>query len=714
MFPVLQFTLQLVSFLALLVGVWAADWPGSGHAHAGSGSPRDASSTDPGLAPEHDAPLLRSRTRVQRRSGPMAPEDGAAEEIELGGELDHLQGVEDVLQGRRGVQIRRTGAPGEAAYLSMRGAGAHHVRVHLDGVPLHGGAQRAYNLALLPMPLLGSVRVYRTGAPLALGPPLPGGAIDLRSRFDTQDGWNAGAEAGSMPSARLSLAAQRGGTSRRTLLALTGLLSSGQYRYFDDGGTPLFPGDDHPDRLRTNNDLRDVGLLARHMERLGDWRLTGVALAQAREHGIPGLGTLRAEHTRLATQAIRGQVLAERHGLTRGMFDVSLLGAAGRTATQFRDPELEVSLERTTYHQVTADALLRGQVTAWPTNALHLPLSTDVHLETRRAGETRPKSPDERGQRVQVGSSLEPELRLFEERLRLRIGGRVDHLSSVGRLADAQDQDAALTLFSWQGRVAFHQPIFEHASVQGYAGWASARRPPSFDELFGDGGWRVGTPDLRPETRTTASAGLGVSHVLLGADLRWSWDVWAGDASDLILWVHNAQGVARSRNVGRARYLGHEFEVAAENIGPFSSRAYLTLTDALQRSSDPALHRRRLPGEPPERGGLESWWRLGPWKVQHEWSFSSVFFADEANRRPLPARREHHLALRWSAGPWAASLSVRNLTDARTRAVAWRDGDETQRVPQPVSDTLGYPLPGRLVFAQLRFGGGESHLEAPP
>ena len=96
---------------------------------------------------------------------------------------ERLLTIGEVLDETAGVRVRRYGAIGSFATASIRGSSPGQVEVYLDGIPL-GNAQwgRDENLAEIPIDNLASVQVFRSSAPVYLGTPGIGGAINLVSR----------------------------------------------------------------------------------------------------------------------------------------------------------------------------------------------------------------------------------------------------------------------------------------------------------------------------------------------------------------------------------------------------------------------------------------------------------------------------------------------------------------------------------------------------
>src|SRR3954464_6547456 len=68
------------------------------------------------------------------------------------------------------VHIRRLGADGSFAALSIRGSAGAQVGVLLAGIPLTGAADPSFDLGSLPLWPGASFRVYRGFAPASLGP----------------------------------------------------------------------------------------------------------------------------------------------------------------------------------------------------------------------------------------------------------------------------------------------------------------------------------------------------------------------------------------------------------------------------------------------------------------------------------------------------------------------------------------------------------------
>ena len=208
---------------------------------------------------------------------------GSAERSESRTRLDPValerSGVEltDILPLVPGAAVRRGGGLGAVATVALRGAGARHTEVFLDGVPLNPEGVSAVNLSELSLSAFEEVQVYRGGGPLALNASPLGGVLVLQTRRDGNASVRLGA--GSLS----TFEAQGHGELGRTWYAFQGFRTGGAFTYLDDNAT-RFNGDDDTLRVRQNNDRQQVTGHTR--TRVGEWSVVTSHLL--REEGVPG------------------------------------------------------------------------------------------------------------------------------------------------------------------------------------------------------------------------------------------------------------------------------------------------------------------------------------------------------------------------------------------------------------------------------------------
>src|SRR5207302_5327772 len=124
-----------------------------------------------------------------------------------------------------GVSVQRSGGPGQAAFVSLRGASPDQTLVLLDGIPLQGPGGDAIDLSTLPSSFVSKVVVSRGVLGAQLGAGALGGAVELVPKTTGASEPQFGAElaAGSFGSVRVtadavvslaSAARSSGGTAR--------------------------------------------------------------------------------------------------------------------------------------------------------------------------------------------------------------------------------------------------------------------------------------------------------------------------------------------------------------------------------------------------------------------------------------------------------------------------------------------------------------------
>src|SRR5439155_1128087 len=207
------------------------------------------------------------------------------------------------------------------------------------------------------------------------------------------------------------------------------------------------------------------------------------------------------------------------------------------------------------------------------------------------------------------------------------------------------------------------------------------------DELLAarDGGFRATAPPLGP-----------LAHA------AFEYAYFDNQIDDLIILVQNSQRIVRPENVTSAAVRGHE--VSAR--GRLWERLGLTANYTHQRGRDTGevtfLRGKQLPGRPADEAfaRLELAWspahplplapRLWPGRIFYEANVIADNFLDRANVRQVGSRVLHDVGLELAL-PLAGvrvSLEAKNAGDDRTR------------------DALGFPLPGRALFATLSYGLG--------
>lgn len=609
----------------------------------------------------------------------------------------------EALDEQPGLRVTRLGGLGAFSTASIRGSTADQVGVYLDGIPLGGADGGPVDLSTLPVGPIEAIGIYRGSAPSILGASAIGGVLALRSRGLEGHSLELEALGGSFDTRGARVFYGFGDDRWGLGIAVDYLGSEGDFAYTSDGGTAWDSSDD-VQRTRRNNAFDQLSVMLKSRLQLTDEvRLTLLDLVSWHERGLAGLALFDTEA--LSASAVRNVAGAR---LEAGPDDTRVAAAAwvayGRSALD--DPLRELpggagssddrsltpggSLSLRLVRELSEDLVL--------TPVASLGYRFERYVPYRDAGPAQGVPPSERHLASAAG---EVALHVVPADLELFLSGRYE--GAWGSVVDdrvvGDPVSASPEAHGGSGR--FGLAWRAHPTTTLTLGAARALRVPTLFELFGDTGYALGNPRLRPEIGHTLDLGLrhdadwlGEGHYLvleLGGFVMWS--------EDLIQYVQNASGVSRPENVDAARVAGLELGLFADLASHVRVRASLTLMDARNTSEIAAREGNQLPFRP----ALQAYARL---ELYH--AFGGCLtdaglhvevegvegnHLDHANLVELPGR------LLVGAGAWARvsdqlrlDLTLRNLTDQR------------------VVDLAGYPLPGLTAMASLRW---TPPLEAP-
>ena len=599
-------------------------------------------------------------------------------------DLHAMASIDEALVEAAGVRVTQYGGMGAFSTMSLRGAPPGHVTVFLDGVPLTSAAHGVVDLAQLPTTAIEAVEVYRGAAPVSLGVPTPGGAVNLV----TQPGTSVRSlrlAAGSFGSgeAQGTFGAQHGAWS---LLAHGGWQGSdGDYQYHDDNGTPLEPSDDTIAR-RVNARFDAASVLVR-----GGWAPGDHVQANAhveyfrRGQGVPGPGATPALTARYAEDRT---LVASDVRLSRGPSApaLELSGNVARDHSGLRDTEGELGYGRVDTHERFDDAGAAAELSSparW--SALSLHAGSALRSETARPAAPTAGLPDPPPSHRATGSAwASADLHGFEDRVLLHGSERWDRqretildTRSTGML---REQSAERTLAAPQlgARVRVAH------GLELKANWSRSARAPGFDELFGNDGSITGNPTLVPEHGESWDAGAAWSGSWKQLRVTAGWSHHASHLDDLIVYERSNPRGARPVNVAAARVYGEETELRLGWAGAelSASTAWLSATD---RSPIAFYYGRTLP----QRAGRQSYvrlgWHGGAWNLASDVEYMGPTYLDRANFNVTSSRTLVGASLGRAFGAFSLIVEGRNLGD------------------QLVEDVAGFPLPGRMLLASISF-----------
>jgi vitamin B12 transporter len=659
-------------------------------------------------------------------------------------DLDHEPGqapsddLARVISHAPGVTIRSVGGLGQFSAVSLRGSTTQQVAIFLDGAPLTGSLGGTVDLGNQPLDGLERIEVHRGYVPVVYGPAAIGGAIDLVGRVHEGPAkLSARVGFGSFLAreARVGFtAALRPGLSLAVRAGYSG--ARGDFPYYDDGNTPRLPQDDRTLRRINNGYDRAFGQL-RFDYRRGLLRVSDQQIAWMELQQVPAMIGNPDSDAQQRTIVQRNIVRVRRgFGSDAPGGHVEWVGSFAIERREFRDPQAQLGLAADDEHALSLDGWIspRLRVPLW--RSAFLLSMAELRGEWIRIDERTPvddptvlNSGDAKRQRWSGGFGLELEQALFDRRWLLVPALRVDVAESAFAVPIGQgEQDEAgrdSFVLAISPRFGTKVAIIEGLDLRGSVG--RYVRLPTLTELFGDRGYLIGNEALRAESGLNVDGGLVFDlERLLQRDLEADEDAPPSDdrvdlfvqvagfsswARDLIQWLRNGP-VVEPVNVAGARVRGLELGASVRVLERvvMLDLAY-TLLDTRNDSPAAEQHGKPLPGRP--RHGLlarfAGGWRfeLGPREVafepralyELEWIAGNVL--DLGARVELPPRLLHRVGVELIfVDRVRLSVEVRNVGDLRATTIQPKFGPPDP-YPAAIADFLGFPLPGRSVWATL-------------
>jgi iron complex outermembrane receptor protein len=648
------------------------------------------------VAPAHaDEP---GETIVIVDTAPKASEDEAASASVITSDRTprSAETMPDLLGGVPGVSVSRLGGVGAPALLSLRGSSWDQVAVYLDGVNLNLAAGGGVDVSTLPVGDLARVEVYRGVTPIAYGGSAIGGVLSVETRRPRHDGATLEFGAGSFGTWLGGGSASLARDDYGLYVGVHTLKTAGDFDFVDDKGTAFDPNDDET-KARQNNRVHELdGVVRGGVALPGDRELSLLLLGFDRDQGLPGYPRYATMKSSLRTRRAVGSVAyTSRDELGEG----SLLRAQGYgygLEQRFTDPLSEIAIAPTDARDRTL--ALGGTVRASRPVAAWLQPAALLDMR-RESFVPRDLLTGERGlasTRVSAVAGAEAAIRVASLGLAvipsLRLEMSRDVAAGRGDTGGFVDMPDSLSRTLPVARVAVTESLDDDLMLRANVGRYA--RLPSFLELYGNNGFIIGNRELVPERGLSADAGGAFARESGPFGVTADAAAFAVLVDDLIQFQQNAYGVARARNIGKARVLGLESNA---ELRWHEARLYAqaTLTDARDRSDSAAAADHQLPYRPrvhlttrPElRGFAVRGAELGAYI---ELDFISGNYVDPANLVELPSRMllGAGASLALDHGHVSLIASATNLTDAS------------------VSDVLAYPLPGRGFFLTVALATG--------
>ncbi len=631
------------------------------------------------------------------------------------------RGVAEAVGAAAGVEARSLGGLGTFSSIAVRGASPGNTQVLVDGVALSRLGSVTADLSRFDLDSVSELELYRGSVPVTLGGAGVGGALNLVTRIGrapTGERWRLTLGGGSFGAKSARVRYGEGDPADGLGLTITAGYAgaTGDFAFFDDGGTNLVTDDDHT-TTRINNGFELVDGVVRAGGQRGDlgWQL-GLR-TEGKRQGIPGAGWDQAAHTRLDTvgAVVDGAVVIARPGDVDGLETrIALDGLI--EAQAFRDPDDEIGLSAQDRRYLTLG--LGGQ-NAWSFARGRHRLSAALELRgdryrDREVGRAMPLGTA--GSRLGGALAASDDLGFWQGLLAVEPAVRLE-LQRTDPLIDANGGDTTgpdadpppRTELVVSPRLGARALVAPDVAVKG--GLGRYARVPTALELFGDRGFIVGRPELRTERGWAADLGVVVAPAAahgrvdrLYLELAGFWS----RPTDAIALVTTGGLVTRPVNLPGADLHGVELVASGRLARTITASANYTWLDARQRSAAVSLDGKRLPGRPTHAAylRLDAARRLRGRLLAGfvDGAYQTGSFLDEANLAAVPARWLLGAGVKLELGRGLTlALEGKNLADDRVETVPLDPPPrpDLAHIPRAVADVAGYPLPGRAAYLRL-------------
>jgi vitamin B12 transporter len=624
--------------------------------------------------------------------------------------------VADALGQTVGALTRSLGGLGAYESVSVRGAAPGQTLVLIDGVPLARIAQVTTDLGRFALATFGEVELYRGSVPVELGGAGVGGALNLVTRLGRgEHGERATGSIGvgsfGARHARLHYgdAHLDGRVLSSTTIGYQG--ATGDYTYYDNNGTPLAPPQPvEPNKVRHNNGFDQVDAATR--VGAAERGPAGGVRASWKHQGLPGSTAQPSLQASLSTVDVVGDARAE-HAIGGGGAIARELGYVLVETQELRDPLGELGLGAQARANLTLSA---GATTTWrfavgaDRAIAGLELRGDHFRDRDEAG----VQPEVTGDRA-GGALLAAYDRALAPQLVVTPAIRLDVLRTAPAPTTVGPDALMRVEPRWDvvpsPRVTARLAVGDDGAIKASGGWYV--RLPTLVELFGNRGFIVGQPTLRPERGPSAEFGgvwapartLGdgvIDRVLVEAD------VFATRPRDTIAFITTGGFIARAENIGRSESYGAELVASARAWRTVSLALAITELATAQISDDVNFDGKALPRTPAHvvyaRADLARRLLDRACAAWLDASYQAESFLDNASLARVPERLLVGAGVRVELGArFVLAVAVENLADARIAYLPLvpPPSPTFTSTPTALADVAGFPLPGRTFYLSL-------------
>lgn len=602
------------------------------------------------------------------------------------------ESVEQLVAELPGVSVTRYGGNGATSTLSVRGSTANQVQVYVDGVPMNLATGGGVDLGFLPLVGMERLELFKGSSPITFGASGIGGILSITTEAPESSFVRGAASLGSWGASGLVVAGSYVLPRVRAFVSVAANGWRGDFDYENDDGLRLTSAKTELIK-RSNNDLSQQDALLRLVFPFSPARsISVIASMNQREQGIPGYGLLRVQFARLSLTRQAAQLAYEgTNDLGPGSRVRGNIYAL-RSGQAFADWLGEYGV-RTDTHDVHRAFGTTWQVSRTFGEFRVGAIADGRHEEFQPFDTYQDVTSGPPGTRNSAAVGIEPAYRFS------RTGTEI---SPSVRLEISRDAVTSRSLFTNQPtasdpqttalpveRVSVSQAVGQHFSLRSNVG--RYVRAPSITERYGNTGYILPSPTLKPERGTNIDLGarLNVRNGSLG--LQSDTAIFASWVDDLIQYRQNAQGRARALNLASAEIRGIEAAVSGFASRHFRVFVQSTYTHAVDTSGIPSTDGKQLPLRP----AIRAYCRPELTSVEIGQAFMLGLYGDV-----------DYTGRNYVDSPNLIQNGSRVLFGAGAHLVHKRSGIRAVLSATNLGNVLaydytGFPLPGRSIFLSL-------------
>lgn len=617
--------------------------------------------------------------------------------IPIDEKLSSMSDLGQVVGQAAGTRVVSLGGMGDFSAVSLRGATLRQTLVMIDGIPLNPDGASVVNLSELPLQAFSRVEIYRGFTPPTIPSSAMGGVIQLVSKngdspssaklaYASLNTWKA--------SAFNALQRNLKGKQRELMTFGDFFTTSGNFVYFDNNGTSYNLRDDS--RLERNNNDKAQG--AGHIRfRIGspNSQFTLLDSVVYREEGISGSIRIPSQYSRLETK--RNLFALDYFSRSKFQYFRGQLWHLIREET-FDDQRSELGLgsQWNRYQNQSLGGMV--QYRQYQNPNLIWTVSLSPRIDDFKSVDL--KEEQDGLHYLRWGSNLlfASDVYAVSEKLRLTPTVLVSTLSNP-----TTDESWAVVPSPQLG--IRYLPI-QNLSLKASAGHYF--RQPNMGELYGDKGFTIGNPNLKPELGWQGDVGYRFQWDKSTYSGSWDSFYFWNPSTNRIAYVQNSQLTQIAQNIGSAWVEGVESSLFLQFLESVEHQSTLSYTKSENREERAAVNGAELPRTPKWEVDIQHAFHIEErLRISHSFSYSSINYWDALNWFGSTPRQFHSAFIRLQPRQsWPhIELGVNNIMNTIV-AVGPRDGGESTddgRAVIPLSDYSGYPIAGRTLYFSLKY-----------